>query len=512
VPIRNENLKNRENYAVEFAKVSDRVNKYINPYLANQYLKNINMKPTFQNREKVLDMIYNPSSNEQPLRRLSQHLYNTQTPYKRLIHYFADMLTFDISIYPKNITDKQLQSDKFKKDYDKVWSWLEKFDYRREFKKVLLGMLLEDGKFTYLRTDGIGYTLQEMPSDFAMIDAWCEFGWLYSFDMLYFQQTGSNINGFAPEFKKYYKQVLDMKSNKVKYPTIRPESRNGQWMYWKEINPDNGWMFKFDYAFAGLVPPFLGLFLDAIDIDTYRQLQKDKAFLDVYKIIMGTVPRNKENKTGSKSDDFAIDANTLGNFVQLVKNSLPSQVDFKAVPLENLTSFSFENSSTNKDIVGTAMKNFYRNSGSDQALFNSEKPNASTMKASTRIDAAFVERIYSQFELFLEYHINKITNYKYDIQLKGTVFDENERLDTALTLAQNGIITPELPSAMHLTERQFRNGIMLMKEMGYPDMFTPIKTAYTLSKKDVESGRPTSKDVSDSGEITRDAGSNEEKK
>jgi len=191
-------IENRDNYAMEFARVFNNYNSYLNPIISNSNLKNINMNPAYQNREKVLDMIYKPKENEKDLRRLSQHLYNTQTPYKRLLHYFADMLTFDIAVYPKNVTEKQLNSDAFKRDYEKVWTFLDKFDYRREFKKVLLGMLLEDGKFTYLRTDGTNYTLQEMPSDYALIDAWSEYGWLYSFDMLYFTQTGVNINGFAP--------------------------------------------------------------------------------------------------------------------------------------------------------------------------------------------------------------------------------------------------------------------------------------------------------------------------
>jgi hypothetical protein len=302
-----------------------------------------------------------------------------------------------------------------------------------------------------------------------------------------------------------------MKKNKKYYPNIRPEMRNGQWMYWQQISPDNGWVFKFDYIFAGLVPPFLGMFVDAIDIDTFKQLQKDKAFLDVYKIIMGTVPRHKDNKTNNQKDDFAIDANTLSSFIQLVKTGLPSQVDFKAVPLENLTSFDFENSTTEKNISGTAIKNFYRNSGAESSMFGADRPNASTVKASTRTDQAFVEQVYSQFQMFLNYQLNKVTKkYKFSVKLSGTIFDEQDRFDNQMSLLSNGIITPELPSALHMTERELRNGLSMMVSLGYPDMFKPVQTSSTLSDKNNAGGRPQKKEVKESGEITRDEGSNEE--
>jgi hypothetical protein len=95
-------------------------NQYLaNPYILNEILKNLNMNPAGQDRDDLIKMVENPKSNERELRRFCEYLYNTQTPFKRLVHYYADMLSFDLSIYPVNATEKDMKTDKFKREYDK---------------------------------------------------------------------------------------------------------------------------------------------------------------------------------------------------------------------------------------------------------------------------------------------------------------------------------------------------------------------------------------------------------
>lgn len=504
------------NYFMEFARTmnSPMYGGYFNPLLANQFLKNINMSPTSIERDNVETMVANPKENEQSLRRLSQHLYNTQMPYKKLIHYFSDMLTFDISIYPKNINTSELTGKKletFKKEYDKAWDFIDKLYIKQEFKKILLGMMLEDAKFVYLREGESRFAFQEMPSDWSIITSQFEYGYLYDFNLMYFQQMGADISGFDKEFKKYYNNALDMHKNKTYYPNMKAEMRNGQWYYWQQLRPEKAWVFKFHENFAGLVPPFLGLFIDASELDSYKKLQSTKTALDICKFIIGTIPRNKENKTGSKQDDFAIGYENAAKFTQLMNAKMPEGALFGALPFENIQSFEFNNEGI--DIIGTAMKNFYTSSGSDKALFNSDKPNASTMKASTRIDTAFAERVYPQFESFINYHLNKVNKkIKFEAKLSGTIFDEEERATRALTAAQSGLITPELASSMHLTERQLRNGISLMNVLGYTEL-KPLTSSFVQSGKESEdNGRPTKK-TSDlgTGEQTKDGGYNDNK-
>lgn len=502
-----------KDFIVEFVNSLKKSNPYFNPFLANYYLKDINMHQAKQSRERVKRLIDNPHENERALRELSRHLYNTEPVYKRMVHYLSDILTFDWYPIPINATEEDMANSKFKKDYDRMCEWFDRFDLKKEFAKAMLKICLEDGYFVYLRESKDAIFLQEMPIDWCIIDAYWQYGYLYSFNLAYFQQMGVDIDSFAPEFKRYYKNALDAYRNKQYYPDARIETRNGRWEYWQQISPEKGWVFKFHTHFAGLVPPLLGTFLDLVDLPRLKDLQNAKADLEAYKIIFGEVPKNKDNKSNSKLDNFAIDPNILIEYSNIIKNSLPKNVDFKAVPLENIAVFSFDSSAEIKsNLVLKALENVFTQVGIDKSIFNADDPNVSTINLSKLVDSAFVTRLYKQFEDFCTYHVNKITKkYKFRIVFEGTIFDREERQKHALELAQNGIITPKIAAAEGMSIKELDAGMMLMKWLGFVDKLTPVKTSYTMSKNDVKGGRPKEEIKTEASEITETAGSNLER-
>jgi hypothetical protein len=492
--------------------MSSLYNPVFNPLIMNQVLKNINMLPASQHRAELIKMVHNPKDNEQKLRRFCQYLYNVQMPFKRLVHYYADMLTYDLSVYPINASEKEMKSKAFKEDYEKIWTFLGNFNFKKEFTNINTGMLLEDAKFMYLRSDGDRITFQEMPVDYCLIDSKFEYGWCYSFDLNYFHQQGVDINAFAPEFKSYYEDYRKLIQEKSYMPNIRAENRNGRWCYWQQINPKNSWVFKFHSIFAGLVPPLLGMFVDANEIDNFKNLQAEKTALDMFKLLIGTIPTNK-SKDSQLTDDLSISAEMAGQFNKLINDMLPSGIKFGTVPFDQVKQFDFSQNTQNKtDIVGEALRNFYKSSGSDQALFNSEKPNAATMKVSTANDVSFANVVYREFESFLDYQFHFLTGkYKFKAKLQGTIYDEEERLAKQMQLLQYGVLTPDLAPALHLTEKELRDGLSLMKSLGYEKMFTPIQSANTMaSNQNSQNGRPEKKiqDLTESGQKTKDTDAN----
>jgi hypothetical protein len=498
-------------YVKDFSRASSNLyNPIFNPLMLNQVLKNINMFPSSKTREELLKMVHNPKSNEQDLRRFCQYLYNVQMPFKRLVHYYSNMLTYDISVLPINASEKDMKTDKFKRDYENIWQWLGNFNLKKEFRQINTGMLLDDAKFMYLRTDGDRIAFQEMPVDYCLIDAKFEYGWLYSFDLHYFYQQGVDINAFAPEFMEYYNNYKLLVQDKKYIPNIRPEQRDGRWCYWQQINPQNSWVFKFHSIFAALIPPLLGLFVDANEIDNFKNLQASKTALDMFKLLIGTIPTNN-NKDAQLTDDLAISAEMAGQFNRLVNDMLPEGIKFGTVPFKDVKQFDFsENTQNKKDIVGEALKNFYKSAGSDQALFNAEKPNATTMKMSTANDVAFADVVYSEFESFLDYQFKFLTKkYKFKAKLEGTIYDQEERRTNALSLAQYGIITPQLPASMGLTEKELRDGMALMKAMGFDKLLMPVQSANTMSANN-NTGRPEkpAENLTESGTKTKDTESN----
>lgn len=70
-----------------------------------------------------------------------------------------------------------------------------------------------------------------------------------------------------------YSEVL-----KLKESTYNPNlpQRNGAWVYWNTMSPDDSWVFKYNDGFAGSVPPVLDMLLDYSKIDKFKDLEEAK--------------------------------------------------------------------------------------------------------------------------------------------------------------------------------------------------------------------------------------------
>lgn len=468
-------------------------NDHVTAQLKNKIIKDMNMNPLFKDRDTVEKMIASPKDYEQPLRQVSQHLQNVVMPIKRLIAYYASILEWDYTIIP--IEDfKTMKTTAFKKAETRVYDWLDALKPKKSFKRLLKGALVEDAKFYYYRESNNGVSLQEMPSDYCMITYEDEFSYRYAFDMNYFLKSGVDIDGFAPEFRQYYNEVF-ITDEQAKY------RRNN----WIELNPEKAFVFKFDMLRAGLTPPLIGLFVDATEIDTYRNLQKSKTALEAYKLIMGTIPRHKDNKSGNKKDDLALSAEMSAKFAGIIKNSMPEGVDFKVTPFDEHQVFEFESQANKADVSGNALKNLINNSGSSQ-IMSMEKPSQSTVKTAEKIDESFVKDMYLQAEDFVNFYLQRIISpkYKFRIKFEGTIFDKESREESAKNWAALGIITDKIGASMGLNPREFDKMLEYMKSRGYPDKFEPIESAYQSGKGD--NGRPqkSDSDISDSGATSKD--------
>lgn len=76
------------------------------------------------------------------------------------------------------------------------------FDVKREFRKVLFNILLYDTYYTSVRTYDDHIYLQELPSKHCIIDSTSYLGYLFSFDLSYFTNSGVDINGYSPALRK----------------------------------------------------------------------------------------------------------------------------------------------------------------------------------------------------------------------------------------------------------------------------------------------------------------------
>lgn len=513
--------KNALSYYNEFIKAYNEQrysgeNYLLSPQLLNSVLKDINMNGERFSIEDIKTMVMAPQRFEQELRRLSYFLYNHVSIYKRGIEYKANVLDFDWEIVPysktgRSISATEFSSNKFKSDWAKVSKFFNNFNIKEEFAKVLFNVLLYDTYFVAVRNYDDHIYLQEMPSTHCMIDATSFLGYLYSFDLSYFMRTGVDINAYSSVFKEQYAKAIDTKA--VSYQPNLPD-RNGQWVYWYPVSPDDGWVFKYNNAFVGSVPPMLDVLIDYSTLDFFKDLEIQKAQLEAYKVIVASVPRLTNNRTGNKTDDFAISSAELGKFIAMFKSSLKNGVDFKAAPLDDFQMFDFSSSSDQKDILDTEISNILKESGVSDAVLTGGS-SVSSNNIYKLVTSEIIKSMYPQFSKFCEYQINKMTkNYRFKVKFTGTIFDREDRRKSANEDMERGIITPAIFSSRGIQMTDATNIINMMYSLGYPELFKPIKTASTMSSEEkTVVGRKQLDDdcLSDAGEYTRNIDANNDR-
>ena len=486
---------------------------WFTPQILNSGLKNINMNGTVYDINKIRQMIAQPHYHEQELRKMAYRFHNEIMSYKNIINLWSSILTFDYEIVPYNpdgtlLTSDDFTSNPYKRDYKSVVKFFQNFNVKKEFSKVLWNICMYDTYYTSIRCEEDHIWLQELPASHSIIDAESYLGYMFSFDLSYFTNAGVDISGYSSELIKEYKNAITNKQHTrhSNYP-----DRNGSWVNWIPMHPDNAWVFKFNSQYAGSVPPLLGMMIDYAKLDKFKQLEEIKKELEVYKVIVATVPRLTNNKSGNKSDNFSISAEELGKFVASIKNTLHEKIDFKAAPLEDFKMFDFSPNASEKDILETTLKNIERQSTLTSATSLTDNINVASANIYKSFTGTNLSKLYTQFEEFCNYQINKNTKkYKFKVKFVGTIWDKEERIKRSNEDMRNGLILPEIFSSRGIGVEAL-NSINMMYNMGIPEKFKPIQISSTMSSSDIQAGRPAKSDdeLTDSGANTKTSGSND---
>ena len=192
---------------VEFAKAMSGMGMgaYLTPDLINSRMRDLNLTATQATESSLATALANPKDSEKQLREFSQSFEITSQPYKRIINYLSDSLSFDIT-YSADAEFKEYKTKKYKDDLKSIEKFLDGFDYKKEFPVVVREMIRNDAYFCAVRDVGNGQIiLQELPAQYCKITGKWAGGFLFSFDMSFFLLPGSNLEMWPPFFTKKYK-------------------------------------------------------------------------------------------------------------------------------------------------------------------------------------------------------------------------------------------------------------------------------------------------------------------
>lgn len=462
---------------VNFARSMTGIN-YLNPDLVSGRMRDISLNPMEATQADLDTAMKSPKQSEDKLRAISQDFELRSMPYKRLIHYLANMLSWDITYSATNASEKDYNTPKYKKDLSILETFLDKFDYKKEFSIVMRELLRNDAYFCAPRDTGDKIVLQELPADYCKITGRWDKGFLFSFNMYYFLLPGVDIELYPRFFKKKYNEIWGNANGVRTYnPALPPEARGlSSWIYWVDVPVDVGWVFKMAPELATRLPYFMPLFNDLVLQGLMRNLQKNVNMSVASRMIMGEVPMlNKEAKATVK-DSIAVSPELLGKFMALVKGAISEAIKMASIPLENVQGISFP---SENEMYDSYLKTALASSGvNSNLIFSSNiKPNAIETQLSLNVDEQLMYAQYYQFNDFMDYNINGLTKYfKFSCEFEGTHFftNRNKRFEDAMTLFDKGIILPQkIAAAMGMKPSVLLRQMQEAKSFGFMDMVTP---------------------------------------
>lgn len=475
---------------------------FYTPFYSNSLMKDINIDPYKPKSNEIQKWIENPANYEQQLSRLSQYLEGVVMQYERTIYHFVSNLDFNDYIYPitqvPNPKEDKDAFKKYKKSKQKALDWLRKFRLKEQLFNITLGVMREGGKYGYVRESPEYIDIQEMPPEWSTIDGRTSLGYTYSFNMAFFLRAPQSLNSYAPEFQEWFRDFY------------KEWQMNKNLVYFKKMPPEKSAVFLFDDTRAARLNPLRALFKDALDVVEYKELLKTKTLLDTWKLIYMKVPLDKDGKP-------SLDYKLTAQWIAQAQASLPYGAVALGSPLE---ASELKVSDTQSiSILGSIVNDqYWKSSGISPLAYGSDAgKSVASIKSSNITDMSFISHLYRQYEKFINYQINlKTGNYKFGIHIFGDAFSRQETVDKYRNSATLGVCKKEYLASLGRepweTESQMDDDSLYSWDTS---QFIPFSTSFTQSGNDVnnQGGRKPLPDsqISDAGDITRSAGSNEDK-
>lgn len=495
------------------------------PYTQNEIMKRLNVSTNHApNGQEIDNALSNPSAKEGELINFGQSYYFSSLMYKRNHEYLANLPAFDLELTCVNAKPEDYKSSKYQKDYDEIKKFLDKFNYREQFKSITWNMILNETYYGMFRELGEKSIIQEFPSQYAMITGRFEYGLLYDIDMSWFQQSEVDINCYPDWIKERYLQIFQKGKERPYIPSNKINKRTGTFALWTQTDPADGcWVFKFNPNHNLQVPFFSGMLPEMAAIPVMRNLQLNQSMAAARKLLVSSIPYLNEKKSASVANQLAIDAEVLGKFIGLATQGLEAAIKVLALPTEDIKGIEFEN--TDNDTYETFMSITSSLLSGGKVIFStSENQNAIESQFSINIDEMLIESIYPQFENFLDYYANKHTKkFKWKFKFVGCndQFDRLRRQDAAFKYADKGVVLPnKIASSLGMNKIELERELEEMNASDFIDKLRPMINIYTqgnVTNTDGGSrnsnGRPAKDDadLTDSGSETRSRGSNIEK-
>lgn len=452
------------------------------------------------NKETLRTYLKSPQQNSSNLIQLSRFLRRYCRSYDRLIGYMASMIqTQYYQITPNYDPLEQTQDDDgIIQSYVDTCIEMRRLNLPSQTFAIISELWTVGAVYCYKYQDDDTTLWFILDPEYCKISSQNYDGSLNClFDFSYFKKNSSYLDYWASEFKQKYDQY-------DKDTSLR----------WQELDPEYTLVLKTGMNDLSLViPPFVTLFEQIIDLVDLQGLTSQRDQLDNYKLVYGVLD-TLSNATGP--DEWSVDPLTaIPYFNRMRIEGLPDGISSAIVPFK-LDTISFRDDETaENNKINNAIKNLFKSSGASQILDSTEISGTQGFLAATICDEMLatneilpvLEQIINRH---IEYNVSDHSRVKF-IQVspytKSTVIDQymkGAQYSMPLKFAVGSLFGQDPLDVM--ANSYFENKLMKLHEDLVPlsSSFTISSTAVAEGKTDeTTGGRPQETDITADGEESR---------
>lgn len=458
----------------------------------NNHMRTTKSPLSMFNADQVATFLQNPVRYERQIRQLSNYLYNVSPQYKLLIQYFATMPTYAYTLEPYQIPD-EIDKEKYKKAYFNNLKDIEKMSLSHELIKVLKIAFKEDVFYGYILESRDNFLFMQLDADYCRLSSY-NGTYNFAFDFSFFDSNKELISTYPDEFQEKY--------------LLYKKDRNNKFI---ELDSNNTICIKINEELKYALPPLATIIAAVFDVDEYKKIKKQKVKLDNFLLLTQEIPFDEKS-----INTFPIDLDLAGDFHELLSEAVPDGVSTALSPLK-IAAIRLEKSKTDQDVIKQATRELFADSGVPQQMFSMEGSTSTGLSSAIIVNEQTIFAVLRQIERWVNRRLTrKAGNYKFHIKFLNITHHNKDKVqDSYLKAAQSSMpVINEYAASLGMSPLDLYNKSILENDiLGLHDMLRPLASSHTQTKDDNSPGRSKLADdeISDSGQINRDANTDEEK-
>ena len=466
------------------------------PIYSEQILQDVNVNPREASTSDIRRWIKSPHEFDQNLRGLSQYLLHGVGQYHRAIHHMNNTKSFKYRIQTPPMSKKVIGNETYQRDWNAFKNFLFKMNVRYNLKKADYLTMIDGASFWFIDETSDTVSLFPIPSDFCYITAPWTYGFRFVLDLVYFDRYAF-LTRYLPGLQDAYELFLEKRKDLYRGEELAP------FQYFL-IPPDKGWCFTFDPVRPDKVPPLTSSMTASLDVLSYRELLKNQAALDLYKLIALKIPVN--NETGEMSMTYEL----ATEIIQIIQGTLPDNMRVYGSPFESLPIVT-DQTNRFEDLINISNSSFSSSSGFSMIGTDVAKQ-GSIAQLSTKMDFAYASNhMYAQFNNFINYQVAiRTKNYRFRVEFFGNSLEHEKEIE----LATNHFRTANTPALDYFAVLgyepfEIESKLDFEEALGLKNKMLPIMSAFNASDKEGGAPKKQENDLGDAGDKTRNYQSNQ---